>query len=195
MVRGWLRWLLVVVGVVIVVVVAAVLLLPRLVDTPRMQAWVAQSASRSVGRPVTFQGISVSVLPRPSVVLRQLEVAEDPAFGRNSFLRLDRAEVRLRLRPLLLGRVELGDFVLKEPDISLVQSADGRWNIATLGPAHGEPRGGGRDRPAGGGARLLPESIPAHLDGDKSLRRDPGPAPRFHPPGRRAIGGLWRGIS
>ncbi|HXG16493.1 MAG TPA: AsmA-like C-terminal region-containing protein [Calidithermus sp.] len=141
-------WLVIVVAAVVVLVAAVLAAVPLLVDTPRIQALIATQASQALGRPVKFANVRVSVLPLPSVVLDDLEVAEDPAFGRGAFLRLDEAVVRLRLWPLLLFRIELGDFILKRPIVSLVQAPDGRWNIATLGATTGDrpaarPRGGG----------------------------------------------------
>jgi uncharacterized protein involved in outer membrane biogenesis len=143
-------WLIIVAAAIVGLVVAGLALLPSLVDTPRIQALIAGQASQALGRPVKFASVRVSVLPLPSVVLDDLEVAEDPAFGGGAFLRLDEAVVRLRLWPLLLFRVELGDFILKRPLVSLVQAPDGRWNFASLGAAAGE-RTAGRARGGGGG--------------------------------------------
>lgn len=144
----YIRWALIAVVVLVVLVAATLGALPYLVDTARVQSLIATSASQALGRPVKFASLSVSVLPLPSIVLKNLEVAEDPAFGSTSFLRLNEAQIRLRLWPLLLLRVELGEFILKEPVISVIQNAEGRWNYATLGAtqearAPGRPRGGG----------------------------------------------------
>ena len=141
------KWVLVVLFVFVVLITVAVAVLPSLVDTPRVQALIASSATQALGRPVKFRAVSVAVLPLPAVVLEGLEVAEDPTFGPAPFLKLKQAEIRLRLWPLLRLRVELGDFVLKEPAIALIQRADGRWNITSLGQA----RGPARPRPGRGG--------------------------------------------
>ena len=145
---------------IIVLVVAALVALPALVDTPRVQALIATSASHALGRPVTFASVSVKVFPLPAVDLHRLQVAEDPQFGTAPFLKLDTGEVRIKLRPLLTGRLELGDVVLTKPTISVIQDAAGRWNIASLGgptetrtPAP-RPRGGGGGAPAGASAVL-----------------------------------------
>src|SRR5206468_763542 len=84
-------------------------------------------------------------------LLRGLEVAEDPRFGPGPFLTLERGEVRLRLLSLLAGRVEFGTVVLKQPLISVVKDADGRFNFASL-RATSEPRPAPSARPRGGGA-------------------------------------------
>jgi AsmA family/AsmA-like C-terminal region len=152
----WVKWLLGVVATLVVLVGAAAVAVPFLVDTPRIQAYIATTAAQTLGRPVKFSSVSLRVLPLPAVELHELEVAEDPKFGTAPFLRLDTGRVRLRLMPLLTGRVELGDIVLKKPVITVIQSADGRLNIATLGPTS-EPRapprpGRSPGAPAAGGA-------------------------------------------
>ncbi len=154
------RVLLVVVAALVVLVVVALAAVPYLLDMPRVQALVASTATQALGRPVKFASVSVSVLPLPAVVLRDLEVTEDPTFGTGAFLRVREMKVRLKLWPLLSMRIELGDFILEKPTISLVQASDGRWNVATLG-GHA-PEGGASTRARGasgggaaGGAAIL----------------------------------------
>jgi AsmA protein len=132
--------------------VAAAVALPRLVDTPRVRSLILSSASQALGRPVTFSSLGVSVVPWPSVVVRDITVADDPGFGARPFARLAEAHVRLRLWPLLSLRVELGDVVLRRPEIRLVQNAAGRWNFASLGVPPAEARRGSRGRGGGGAA-------------------------------------------
>jgi uncharacterized protein involved in outer membrane biogenesis len=135
----WVKWLLGVVAALVVVMVAAAAALPYLVDTPRIQAYIATSAAQTLGRPVKFSAIRLRVLPLPAVELRDLEVAEDPKFGTAPFLKLDVGRVRLRLLPLLTGRVELGAILLRKPTVTIIQAPDGRLNIASLGSST-EPR-------------------------------------------------------
>jgi hypothetical protein len=153
------KWLAVAVGVFVVLIVAAVLALPSLIDTPRVQALVATNASHALGRPVKFAGVSVVIFPLPSVELRGLEVAEDPKFGTEPFLKLETGRLRLRLLPLLTGRVEFGELILKKPLITLVQSPDGQWNVASLGATSRDTatasRPGSRGGVAAGGAGLV----------------------------------------
>jgi AsmA protein len=145
----WVRWLLGVVVALVVLVVAAVVALPLLIDTPRIKAYIATAATQALGRPVKFSSVSVRVLPLPAVELHGFEVAEDPKFGTAPFLRLETGRVRLRLWPLLSGRVELGDIVLKKPVITVIQAPDGRLNIASL-RATAEPRAPARPGRPGG---------------------------------------------
>jgi len=148
----WVKWLLGVVAVLVLLVVAAAAALPYLVDTPRIQAYLAANASQALGRPVRFSSVSLRVLPLPAVELHDLEVAEDPKFGTAPFLKLDIGRVRLRLLPLLTGRVELGDIVLRKPTVTIIQAADGRLNISSLGATSEPPPVPRPGRSAGGPA-------------------------------------------
>ncbi len=127
-----LKWALLVAAGLVALAGAGLAALPWLLDMPRLQAYVALAASQAVGRPVRFASISVSAFPLPAVRIRGLAVAEDPRFGTGAFLTVDDGRVAIRLRPLLLGRVELGDVALDGLRLSLVEDG-GQWNLATLG--------------------------------------------------------------
>ena len=129
-----LKWLGVGVAVVVVLIIIAALALPRLIDTPRVQAMIAGTATQAVGRPVKFESLSVSIFPLPSVNLHKLQIAEDPQFGTAPFLTLETGRIYLKFRPLLTGRVEFGDITLERPQIALIQNAEGRLNVASLAP-------------------------------------------------------------
>lgn len=147
--RRWAKRLAALTAALLVLALAAVAALPYLVDTSRVQAFVATTAAQALGRPVRFSSVSVRVLPLPAVELHDLEVAEDPKFGTAPFLKLDSGRVRLRLWPLLRGQVEVGDVVLEKPVITIIRAPDGRLNIASLGtPAESRPA----SRPSRSGA-------------------------------------------
>jgi hypothetical protein len=145
------KWLIGIGAVVAVLLIVAAIALPRLVDTPRVQAMIAGSATQAIGRPVKFESLSVRLLPLPAVELHKLEMAEDPQFGTAPFLTLEIGRVYLKLRPLLGGRVEFGDITLERPRIALIQRADGQLNVASLAPA-AESRAAPRPGRSGGGA-------------------------------------------
>jgi hypothetical protein len=147
-----LKWLVGVVAALVLLIVAALIAVPFLVDTPRVQALIASNASTALGRPVKFRSMSISIFPLPAVALHGLEIAEDPQFGSEPFLRLETGKVRLRLLPLFGGRVELGGITLIKPVITVIQSADGRMNISTLGAGSRAPETKTPERAPRGGA-------------------------------------------
>jgi AsmA protein len=156
-----LKWTLVGLAVLVALVLGALLALPLLLDTPAIQTYASQAASHALGRPVKFTALSISALPLPTVKLRGLQVAEDPSFGPGPFVTVAEGRMRIRIRPLLQGRVELADLTLEEPRIHVIEDAAGRLNVSTLGggaapaPA-GPPRvGTGRPGVAAAGAVLL----------------------------------------
>ncbi len=150
--RRALKWLIGIGAVVAVLLVVAAIALPRLVDTPRVQAMIASSAAQAIGRPVKFESLSVRLFPLPAVELHNLEVAEDPQFGTSPFLTLETGRVYLRLRPLFSGRVEFGNITLERPRIALIQHADGHLNVASLAPASESRTVSRPGRSGGGGA-------------------------------------------
>jgi len=146
-------------GILAVLVAVSLAALPWFFNTPAFQTWVSQNAARALGRPVTFVSLSISIFPLPTVKLRGFQVAEDPAFGPGPFLRVGEGTMKIRLRPLLSGRVELADLTLHEPLIDLVEDGRGHFNWASLGArapnAGSVPRGGGRGGTGGASAVLL----------------------------------------
>ncbi len=130
-----MKWLLIVLGALVVLAIVAVAAIPSLVDLPQLQAYVAQSAAHALGRPVKFSSLSLSVLPLPAIVLRDLEIAEDPRFGNAPFLKVGEGRFRLSLGPLISRRVEFAELALERPRVELIQDGSGRWNVASLGAA------------------------------------------------------------
>src|SRR5262245_36890674 len=155
-----LKWALIGLLVVALVVVGSILALPWLLDTPAIQAYIQQAAGHALGRPIRFGGLSISGLPLPTVRLRGLQVAEDPAFGSAPFMTVAEGRMRIRLRSLFQGRVDLANLRLDEPRIHVVEDAAGRLNISTLGgsggPSPASPPRVGKGRPAAPPATAVP---------------------------------------
>src|SRR3989442_5055993 len=117
--RRWLRVSLFVALALLILVVGALLLLPRWIDTPAMHAYITQLAGQAVGRPVKFTSLAVSLLP-PSVILKRLQVADDPRFGTAPLLNVDEVRVGPRVRPLLSLPIELASLTLDRARLELV---------------------------------------------------------------------------
>ncbi len=146
-----MKWVVAALAAVVVVAIAASVAIPFVVDTSRVKNLIATSASTALGRPVRFREVAFRIFPLPSAEIKNVEVADDPRFGTAPFLTLDKAIVRLRVLPLLTGRLEFSTIVLSQPTISLIQDAQGRWNVATL-RASSEPRATSSTRPGSGGS-------------------------------------------
>jgi uncharacterized protein involved in outer membrane biogenesis len=141
----------VVTAVVAVVAGLALATLPWLIDTARVRAMVAASVSQALARPVTLDGLEVDLFPAPTVVVTGIEVAEDRRVGAEPLLTVPRADVRLRAWPLLRGRLELAEIVLRRPRLVLADDPSGPpGNVGTASEEPGtfRPRPGGPSTPA-----------------------------------------------
>jgi hypothetical protein len=179
-VKRALKWVGVFVAVIVALTIIAAVALPRLIDTPRVQAMIASSAAQALGRPVKFESLSVALFPLPSIELHKLEVAEDPQFGTTPFLTLETGRIYLKLRPLLTGRVEFGDITLVRPRIALIQNVEGRLNVTNLAPPSESKTAPRPGRPSGGATGGAAAAIVSRVKIDKGVityvARGKGPA-------------------
>src|SRR5581483_8258659 len=127
-------------GVLLFLAVGLVLALPSLVDMPRIQGLLREEATRLLDRPVRFERLSLGYWPLPAIHARGLTVANAPGFGPDPMLAVEDARVRIRLLPLLRGRLQLGEVTLERPRLVVEQRRDGTWNLPSPG--------GGRPGPA-----------------------------------------------
>lgn len=92
---------------------------------------IAERASRTLGRPVRFDRLELSVGRGLGIAVRDLAITEDPQFGHGDFLAARGAFVQIRILPALFGRYEVARVSLESPEISLVRTAGGA-NFETL---------------------------------------------------------------
>ncbi|MCI0370187.1 MAG: AsmA family protein, partial [candidate division NC10 bacterium] len=119
------------------------LLVPSLMPANRYRALIAAKAGEALGRPVSVGGARLTILPGLGAEATDLSIGEDPAFGREPFLRAKAVAVRVAFLPLLTGRVEVSRAILEAPRLTLVRDARGHWNVTTLGAS----KAGGAPRP------------------------------------------------
>jgi AsmA protein len=120
-------------GVVVCVVVVLLLaLLPRFVDVHQYRPQIQAELESRLGRQVSLGDIRVSLLP-PSIIVKDVVIAEDPRFGAGPFARAKELDVRVALLPLLERDVQVKSLRLLNPDIELIRERGGRWNYASMG--------------------------------------------------------------
>jgi hypothetical protein len=93
---------------------------------------VANALSRTLGREVTVQDVSIQTFPQPGLLLRGLVVTDDPAVSAEPMLRADQVLATIRVTSLWRGRLEVATLKLKYPSVNLVRTNDGRWNLESL---------------------------------------------------------------
>src|SRR5579863_10557015 len=124
-VRAYGKWI---VGVVIVLFLAQTAS-PFLFRNQRMRSYVLGHLEKSFGRPVEVRGFSMNILPFPQMEVDGVSIGEDPAFGREYFLRADRMTAGVHWLGLLRGHFDFGTISLSRPSLILVRNDEGRWNL------------------------------------------------------------------
>src|SRR5215469_6904006 len=126
--RSPIRWI--AVALVLLVVLAAIVL--PLININRYHRTIADSLSRSLGRPVHLGSVQLQLLPRPGLSISDFVVEEDPGFGAEPLLRAPSVTVSLRPSSLWRNRLEVSRISLDTASVNLVRDARGRWNFSSL---------------------------------------------------------------
>ena len=126
-----------VVGALLLLLVAAVLIVPNLIPQEVYRAKIEEVGSQALGRKVTVTGnISIGVFPRIEAKAGASTIANPDGFDQPNFASMKELRAAVSLWPLLFGNVEVEEFVLVEPTITLVSLEDGTNNW-TFTPAAG----------------------------------------------------------
>jgi hypothetical protein len=107
-------------------------LIPSYFSAERYRRRLEAGLERTLHRQVTFGEVSVRLLPRPGFVIENAAIQEDPAFGSEPFVRVDRIECDIRWQTVVGGRLDFSHFRLQHPNINLVREVGGGWNVERL---------------------------------------------------------------
>lgn len=103
-----------------------------LVDANQFRGPIQRQLEQALARKVTLGGIGVRLMPL-GVRVRDVEIAEDPAFGNTPFLKAAALDVRIGLAALLRGQADVQSLTVREPAVELRKNRQGEWNFSTLG--------------------------------------------------------------
>ena len=134
--------------ILLALVVGALFFAPAFIPADVIKEQIETNASAALGRSVTVAGEpSISFLP-PKASVSGLTVANAEGFSAPHLLRVEEADVGLKLMPLFGGKAEITRFELVRPDIRLESNAAGEANWI-LGPEDdGEDDGENEPKPA-----------------------------------------------
>ncbi|MGH9586803.1 MAG: AsmA family protein [Acidobacteriaceae bacterium] len=128
--RGWARRarrILITAAVVVLVIV-----LVPLINLGRYHRTIADSLARALGHSVTLGRVNLTLFPLPGLVIHDLEVEEEPAFGAEPLLKSPEVTVYPRLSSLWRERLEIARIDLDNASVNLARDAAGRWNFSSL---------------------------------------------------------------
>ena len=125
---------------VVVAIAAAVLILPGLIDWNGYKPELIAEVREAIGRDMRIDGdLDLALLPSPRLSAAGVRIANVDGAAAPDMVRLEALGIRIRLRPLLSGRIEVESVVLIEPVIELERLRDGHVNWAVDAAEAPEP--------------------------------------------------------
>ena len=140
-----LRWILyalggLIAGLLLIIILLAIIRIP--IDLSSYKGPVVSAASLALGRMVTVDDkIVITTSVRPIFSLEGLRISNPKGFEKGDFLRMNTAEIQVRLLPLLLGKLQISKFRVKGLAVMLVENKTGavNWSSQTLEKSKSEP--------------------------------------------------------
>src|SRR5438094_6430715 len=139
------KWI--ILGVILAAVVGALALALANLNSylNRNKDWLAVQVENALGRKVTFSEIGVQLFGGFGARIKDLKIADDPAFSKDDFVKAGDVQVSIHLWPALFGRYEVKRVALVRPEVTIVRTKDG-FNYDSIGkrpraeaPPAGEP--------------------------------------------------------
>lgn len=134
-----MRTLLKVIAAIILLLVVTLAALPFIIDPNDYKDEISEQVEKTTGRTLTLQGdIGLSVFPWVALELGPMSLSNAEGFESDYFAEVEKAEVRIRLLPLLKKQLEMDTIVLDGLVLNLETDAEGRTNWDDLAGAGGE---------------------------------------------------------
>jgi AsmA protein len=151
---------LLIVGGIVVLLFLIILALPFFINVNQFKPTLETKLGVAMGRKVGIGDIGLSIISG-SVTVKDVSVADDPAFSNSPFLTAKSLNVGVEMMPLIFSRqLNISSFTIQDPEISLQHNANGTWNYSTLGAAGQSKTSAPAAAPApaagGGGAAPTP---------------------------------------
>ena len=135
-----IKWILGLVGLLIGLFILAVIAVMVFIDPNDYREQIADKVQQETGRELRIDGeISFSFFPWLGLELGQLELGNAPGFADEPFAGIRRADLRVRLLPLLRMQAEVDTVALHGLTLNLHRLADGRSNWDDLAGEPSEP--------------------------------------------------------
>ena len=115
-------------GGILAVLLLAAMAVPAMIDWNRFKPEMVARAEAQLGRKVDFGNLTLRLLPAVTATAEKVSVANLPGGEAPAFATAQAVRVRLKLLPLLAGRVAVDSLVVEKPDIQLERLPDGRGN-------------------------------------------------------------------
>ncbi len=120
---GWL------VGIVVLLLIVAVVVLPQIIDPNDYKDEIVSRVQQETGRTLSIDGdLGLSVFPWLGIEIGAMELSNAEGFEDQAFAAVEHAAVRVKLMPLLGGRLEVDKVGLKGLRLNLAKAKNGTTN-------------------------------------------------------------------
>jgi AsmA protein len=125
-------------GIIVALLAIAAIALPFIIDANQFRPQIESIMAKALGREVKLGDIKLSVLSG-SLVVKDIAIADNPAFSHSPFVTAKSLQVGIELKPLIFSKeVRITGISLDSPAIALIHTSSGTWNFSDLG-SHSEP--------------------------------------------------------
>ena len=122
--------ILLVCGITLVVLLAAGLVTLKVMFPPEKLKAMAESYTKeNFHREISFDGVSFNLI---GVTLDNFALSEESTFEQGTFVKADKLQVKVALRPLFQKKIEVRRVILDGLEVNVVKQADGSFNFDSL---------------------------------------------------------------
>jgi AsmA protein len=114
---------------IVILVIAGLIALPFIVDPNDYKQEISSQVEKATGRTLTLEGdIKLSVFPWIALELGPLSLSNAVGFKADSFAKVQAAEIRIKLMPLLKKQLEMDTIILDGLALNLEKNKAGKTN-------------------------------------------------------------------
>ena len=114
---------------IVIFVIAGLVALPFIVDPNDYKQQISSQVEKATGRNLTLEGdIKLSVFPWIALELGPLSLSNGVGFKADSFAKVQAAEIRIKLMPLLKKQLEMDTIILDGLVLNLEKNKTGKTN-------------------------------------------------------------------
>lgn len=118
-----------IISVIVLLLVIAVIVLPQIIDPNDYKPQIAEAVKKHTGRNIEIEGkLGLSIFPWLGAEAGKLSLTNAPGFGDAPFAKIDRAQFKVKLIPLLSKKVEVKRIILKGLRLNLAKNENGVSN-------------------------------------------------------------------
>jgi AsmA protein len=121
------------IATIVLFFLASIILLISMLNTQSFKNELSTLVQKATHREFAIAGdMKLSFFPWMGVRVKQITLGNAPGFANQDFAQVGEADIRIRVLPLFIGKVDMGAITLKDATIHLTKNKDGQNNWSDL---------------------------------------------------------------